>query len=62
MRDGCIWLWSVVREWWWAVPVVMVWGIVLCAARIQVVMLSATMRCNEWLADCLNEYEEEQGD
>lgn len=64
MKDGCVWLWSWIREWWWAFPVVAVWMIVLGAAKVQAVMLGGTMRCCDWLAACIDEDEdgEEQGD
>lgn len=55
MRDWCSRIWSQIREWWWFVPLVIVWGMVAILAAVQNWMLAATLRCLGWLADCLDE-------
>ncbi len=54
MRDRCIRLWNLIREWWWAFPLVAVWWVVMRVARVQAAMLKVTMRCSEWLAVGVN--------
>lgn len=55
MKGVCVWLWSLIREWWWVFPLMIVWGIVLGVARVQAVMLRGTLWCCDWLAACQNE-------
>lgn len=62
MRDTWVWFWNRVWEWCWLFPLMLVWGMMMCLARIQAILLRGTMYCCDWFAACLDEDEVEQED